>query len=65
MQKKAWIGAKKRPLWKQGPKPKLTAYEKNLFFYFEYLYDVLPAKKYTVIMLKELKLNRPYKVRPF
>jgi hypothetical protein len=21
---------KKRPLWKQGPKPKLTAYEKNL-----------------------------------
>jgi hypothetical protein len=32
MQKKAWVGAKKRPLWKQGPKPKLTAYEKNLFF---------------------------------
>ena len=31
MQKKAWVGAKKRPLWKQGPKPKLTAYEKNLF----------------------------------
>jgi hypothetical protein len=24
------IWQKKRPLWKQGPKPKLTAYEKNL-----------------------------------
>jgi hypothetical protein len=26
--KKEEVGTKKKPLWKQGPQPKLTAYEK-------------------------------------